>query len=108
MPRLIITRDATGAEAVRVRQGEISHAVSVNLTYPVGMNFAGHEQAIWETGVGHRALHDSHRVQHPPVGMIGYIHSYNNVLFAVGRLDIHRHTIQVIGVGHVHAGVHRF
>jgi hypothetical protein len=106
MARLKIVRAQDGSAAKKFKQGEKNTNVEVDVTTSV--DISGHEQNVWETGAGHKALHQTSKARNIPAAAKGYIHSHSNTLFAVSRLDTKKHTIEIIAEGSVNAGVHTF
>ncbi len=113
MPRMNITRDRTGGPVQPVPLGSESRARVAHVTYPEGLGGyladAAHANNVWATAFGLTALHQSNKLRNPPQGYTGYIHSANDTLFAVSRLDTEKGTIELVGdAGDVSGGVHRW
>ncbi len=106
MARTKILRAADGGAAKKFKQGEENTNVEVNVTSSVDIK--GHEQNVWETATGSKDLHKTSKARGIPKGAIGYIHSHSNTLFAVSRIDVKKHTIEIVAQGKVNAGVHTF
>jgi hypothetical protein len=113
MGRHNIKRHETGRPVEAVAQGEESKTVVAHVSCPDGLDGyvtdLAHANEIWLTATGQRDLHQTARARGIPAGSIGYIHSTNNVLLAVSRLDAARGTIELVGgAGSVNAGQHNF
>jgi hypothetical protein len=112
MPRKVIKRNPQGAVLAgpaASAPGAAKSVVSVQVSYPNGVDIRNLEQLIWETATGGKALHQTARAAGNVAGGIGYIHSNGSPqLLLVSRLDAHKHTIEIIREGRVNGGVHRF
>ncbi len=108
MARVKLTYDPKGNAPKTFKQGETNTNVTVDATIGGGVDIKGFEKAVWQTGCGLMALHQSKKVEGAPAGYKGYIHGSANRLFAVTRLDTAKKTLEIAKQGKVSDGVHVF
>ncbi|MDT4892900.1 MAG: hypothetical protein QOE97_1935 [Pseudonocardiales bacterium] len=112
MARTEIKRDPKGNKVTGTAPtgpGAAKSVVTVQVTYPTGVDLRDLEQLIWETATGSKKLHLTSEAQGNTTGGKGYIHSKGNPkLLLVSRVDTAKHTIEIIRQGKVSGGVHKF
>lgn len=108
MARVKLTFDPKGGAPKTFKQGETNTNVTVDASIASGVDIKGFEKAVWQTGCGLMALHQSKKVEGAPAGYKGYIHGSANRLFAVTRLDTAKKTLEIAKQGKVSDGVHVF
>jgi uncharacterized membrane protein len=107
MARYVIVRGKDGGPAKKFKQGETNTNIEVHVTSTVAIP-KNCENEVWNTGAGHTDLHKTAKARNIPRNAIGYIHATDNTLYAVSRLDVKKHTLEIVAEGSVNSGVHQF